>query len=182
MPCMTSYTYNLILVRTGSVSVSVWLIPICKYVTFVCSSSCLLRTQQRTHTHTDITEFAAYVASTYNRHGCYSEVQVLQNTSNSNTNTIRTSLITQVNWPSLRVVLFIFQNISYYSDIIRGNKSASAINEYSFLYLYWRYITQDLRSMYAIQSLTNFVYIRPVHDRGKRRHIPQLTSIYFRKP
>lgn len=77
----------------------------------MCSSSCLLRTQQRTPT--DIMEFAPYVASTYNRHECYSEVQVLQNPSNSNANTIGTSLITRVNWPSLRVVLFIFQSISY---------------------------------------------------------------------
>ena len=99
----------------------------------MCSSSCPPRTQKRTPK--DITEFAPYVASTYNRHECYSEVQVLQNTSNSNTNTICMSLIAQVNWPSLRVVLFIFQNISYYSDIVKGSKHASAINEYFFLYL-----------------------------------------------
>jgi len=133
MLCMTIYIFILILVHIGSMSVPVWLIRIRKYVIFMCSSSCLLRAQKRTAT--DITEFAPNVASTYNRHECYSEVQVLQNTSNSNTNTTCTSLIAQVNWPSLRVVLFIFQNISYYSDIIKGSKRASAINEYSFLYL-----------------------------------------------
>jgi hypothetical protein len=64
----------------------------------------------------------------YNRRECYSEVQVLQNTLRKQFEYYVKfiSLIIRVKFLSYVLVLFLLQNSSYYSDIIKEWKHASS--------------------------------------------------------